>query len=106
MDGRIIDHFKSALLTEFVVYCAEKDIKPSAENCIKYMLQYNLIQDKDVKRFFVLDIVDKNVGAGKNKTEVVYSISDHFDTISTRTVWSIIRHQARRFWRRKDRNLI
>lgn len=87
----IMDRFQSHLLDKYKEYCDRHRINESVNGLITFLIDQDLIPEKNIKYFTVLqEFDDIYPNEAFHKTRTVNTLADRFN-LSERTVWGILK---------------
>lgn len=88
----ILDRFQAHLLKKYQSYCDRHNISDEIEHLITFIIDQELISEKNIKHFTVLqEFDDIYPHEDYHKTRTVNALADRFN-LSERTVWGILKN--------------
>ena len=93
----MISDFKKHLLTHFEQKENRPTDCPQIETFLDFLLNHQLIESKNIKRFTLLKEFDVQYPLhGFHKTQTVLSLANKYG-VSERAIWTVLKDHVRRF---------
>lgn len=100
MDKKAINIAFNDIEHDYQKYIERNKLEDTTSELLKYLVNHNIIPCTQLKRYFVLSVMNKNQSNGIAITETVNTIACEFD-ISENTSWNIRKNNARDFRNKK-----
>ena len=100
MDSRAINIAIKDIQDEYQHFISRNKIADTKEEFLKFLLNYSIIPQVQIKRFFVIKMIDKNISNNISVTETINTIEAEYD-IKDRTCWEIRKNHLKDFRNKK-----